>query len=125
MEFEWAKTLGRGAFRTTTPLRGSGRSERRQTRLSAKGENSREILRCVAAQTCLLAKAPLTGDFRSTEERDARKTQAATRSQNDAGLQNAAMVCVTVRWVGLKKSQILWKIVDCRRVSIYPVWAVN
>ena len=32
--------------------------------------------------------------------------------QNDAGLQNAAMVCVTVRWI-LKKSQPFGMTVEC------------
>ena len=41
-----------------------------------------------------------------------KKRQAAPPIQNDAGLQNAAMVCVTVRWI-LKKSQPFGMTVEC------------
>ncbi len=35
-----------------------------------------------------------------------RKRQAATPLQNDAGLQSAAMICVTVRWAGVKSHRL-------------------
>ncbi len=40
--------------------------------------------------------------FRKAE----RGEEPATPTQNDAGLQNAAVVCVTVRWAGLKNYRL-------------------